>query len=147
MQFKGSIPCAPAQLTPAGRAKVAAAQARAPIALPASNNNRSASTAGADADAEGASSACTLAQHRRLLQQRFNEAEQELEEREAFVSSMQQMPVGQQLRPDAMAAMRAEAASKVQEMRQLHEQIRRLDVQLQLQRQQEEGTDEEDCGH
>lgn len=48
-------------------------------------------------------------------------------EREEFVGVMQQLG-GLQL--NQMTAMRAEAAAKVKEMRQLDEQIRGLDAQL-----------------
>lgn len=109
MQFKGNIPCA-SQLTPAGQAKVAAAAARS-----------SASMTPADA------ASSRLAKQRCALQQRFEEVEQELVEREEFVASMQQLG---RLQQDQLGAMRAEAAAKVKEMRQLDEQIKGMDRQL-----------------
>ena len=114
MQFKGHIPC-PSQLTPAGRARVAAAAARV-------NPDSPANTA-TQADAATA----RLASERAALQLRFEEAEQELAEREEFVASMQQLG---RLQPEQLGAMRAEAAAKVKEMRQLDQQIRGLDAQL-----------------
>jgi chromosome segregation ATPase len=113
MQFKGSIPSPSAQLTPAGRAKVAAVQARTPMASTALNP--------ADAAID------RIARQRAALQQRFEEVEQEVAEREEFVSSMQGLG---RLQQEQLAAMRAEAAAKVQEMRQLDGQIRSFDAQL-----------------
>jgi len=114
MQFKGNIPCA-SRLTPAGQAKVAAAAAR----------SSAGSTHSSMTPADAASS--RLAKQRCALQQRFEEVEQELVEREEFVASMQQLG---RLQQDQLGAMRAEAAAKVKEMRQLDEQIKGLDRQL-----------------
>jgi hypothetical protein len=65
MQFKGNIPCPSSQLTPAGRAKVAAAKARC--------ISSSSSSSGPAHAAVG-----RIAEHRALLQQRFEEVEQEV---------------------------------------------------------------------
>lgn len=115
MQFKGSIPCPSAQLTPAGRAKVAAAQARSMVSTGPSG------AAGRDAAVD------RVAKQRAALQARFEEVEQEVAEREEFVASMQGLG---RLQQEQLGAMRAEAAAKVQEMRQLDQQIRGLDAQL-----------------
>lgn len=64
MQFKGNIPCPSSQLTPAGCAKVAAAKARC---------ISSSSGSGPAHAAVG-----RIAEHRALLQQRFEEVEQEV---------------------------------------------------------------------
>jgi adenylate kinase len=59
-----------------------------------------------------------------LLHQRFSELADEVAEREAFVSSMQQLG---KLSTEHVNVVRSEAAAKVQEMRQLDEQIQLLD--------------------
>lgn len=103
MQFKGSIPSPSAQLTAAGRAMVSTALNPADAAID------------------------RIARQRAALQQRFEEVEQEVAEREEFVSSMQGLG---RLQQEQLAAIRAEAAAKVQEMRQLDGQIRSFDAQL-----------------
>jgi SMC interacting uncharacterized protein involved in chromosome segregation len=113
MQFKGNIPN-PSQLTPVGRAKVAAARARG-----IGTNTPTMS-------AEDAAIA-KIASRRAALQQRFEEVEQEVVEREEFVSGVRGF---RRLQQEQLSAMRAEAAAKVKEMRGLDEQIRALDAQL-----------------
>jgi adenylate kinase len=60
-----------------------------------------------------------------LLHQRFSELADEVAEREAFVSSMQQLG---KLSTEHLNVVRSEAAAKVHEMRQLDEQIKLLDT-------------------
>lgn len=120
MQFKGSVPAPSAQLTPAGRVKVAAARARCTGLMPGSLSDREQLSA-QDAAIE------RMASQRAALQQRFQEVEQEVVEREEFVAGMRGLG---RLQQEQLAAMRAEAAGKVEEMRVLDGRIRALDVQL-----------------
>lgn len=113
MQFKGNIPN-PSQLTPVGRAKVAAARARG-------------ITTNAPTMSPEDAAMARIASRRAALQQRFEEVEQEVVEREEFVSGMRGLG---RLQQEQLTAMRAEAAAKVKEMRALDEQIRLLDAQL-----------------
>jgi hypothetical protein len=113
MQFKGSVPTPSAQLTPAGRFKVAAARARCSGPMQ--------QLSAQDAAIE------RIAEQRAALQQRFQEVEQEVVEREEFVAGMRGLG---RLQQEQLGAMRAEAAGKLQEMRELDGRIRALDVQL-----------------
>lgn len=115
MQFKGSIPNA-SQLTPTGQARIAALRAR-------SSTSGGSSSAMPQADAVPV----VLAAQRAALQGRFQEVEHEIAEREEFVATMQRLG---KLQPEQMHAMRAEAAGKVQEMRQLDAEIKDLDAEL-----------------
>lgn len=116
MQFKGNIPN-PSQLTPAGRAKVAAARARCINTNPSQHSPESLQDAAIG----------KIASRRAALQQQFEEVELEVAERQQFVLSMQGLG---RLQQEQMTAMRAEAAAKVKEMRALDDQIRALDAQL-----------------
>lgn len=117
MQFNGSVPAPSAQLTPAGRVKVAAARARCTGLVPGGDRELSAQDAAIE----------RMASQRAALHQRFQEVEQEVVEREEFVAGMQGLG---RLQQEQLAAMRAEAAGKVEEMRALDGRIRALDVQL-----------------
>jgi hypothetical protein len=126
MQFKGAMPhsaAAGGALTAAGQAKVAALQRRA--VAPRGGGQHACGTH----SALQAAAAAALAARRDALQQRFQEAEHELAEREAFVAGMRGLQG--RLAPPQLQAMRAEASAKVAEMRQLDGQIRALDAQLQ----------------
>jgi hypothetical protein len=67
-----------------------------------------------------------LMRRRKMLQQRFRELAAEVEEREQFMSSMQQL---QQLKEHHVAIVRGEIAAKVRELGQLDHQISQLDRQ------------------
>lgn len=121
MQFKGSVPAPSAQLTPAGRVKVAAARARCCTGPLVPGGGDSRELLAQDAAIE------LIASQRAALQQRFQEGEQEVVEREEFVAGMRGLG---RLQQKQLAAMRAEAAGKVEEMRVLDGRIRELDVQL-----------------
>ncbi|WIA31531.1 hypothetical protein OEZ86_002422 [Tetradesmus obliquus] len=107
MQYRGSIPCSHLAGTSAG------CRQQQPHS---SSNSRSTS-----------SSSNSASGRRQLLHARFTELADEVAEREEFVSSMQQLG---KLSMEHMAVVRGEVAAKVQEMRQLDEQIKQLDTQV-----------------
>eukprot|EP00882_Tetradesmus_deserticola_P033046 GHRQ01037713.1.p1 GENE.GHRQ01037713.1~~GHRQ01037713.1.p1 ORF type:complete len:262 (+),score=73.67 GHRQ01037713.1:542-1327(+) len=103
MQYRGSIPCS----------HLAATNCKAPAGHhPQHNPNGSADC--------GSSSATS---RRRLLHDRFAELADEVADREAFVSSMQQIG---KLGTEHMNVIKSEVADKVREMKQLDEQIKLL---------------------
>eukprot|EP00775_Hariotina_reticulata_P013197 gene13197-13328_t len=67
-----------------------------------------------------------LLRRRKMLQQRFQEVAAEIEEREEFISTMQQLG---QLKEQHVAIVRGEVAAKVRELGQLDQQISQLDMQ------------------
>lgn len=109
MQYRGSVPCS--QLAAAAGSSTKAAGG--PLQQSQGGSSCSSSTS-------------STSGRRRLLHARFTELADEVAEREEFVSSMQQLG---KLSMEHAAIVRGEVAAKVQEMKQLDEQIKLLDKQ------------------
>jgi hypothetical protein len=106
MQYRGSVPCS--QLAAAAGSSTKAAGG--PL-----QQSQAGSSCSSSSPASG---------RRRLLHARFTELADEVAEREDFVSGMQQLG---KLSMEHAAIVRGEVAAKVQEMKQLDEQIKLLD--------------------
>jgi hypothetical protein len=116
MQFRGSIPCS----------QLAASSCSSSAARHHLQQQQQCSSI-------DTSSSNSAAGRRRLLLQRFAELADEVAEREAFVSSMQQL---KKLSTEHVNIVKREVAEKVQEMKQLDEQTRLLDRQSKVDAQQ-----------
>ncbi|KAF6253610.1 hypothetical protein COO60DRAFT_402084 [Scenedesmus sp. NREL 46B-D3] len=114
MQYRGSIPCS----------HLAATTCIKPVGHHLQQQQ------GFSKDCSGSSSSSSSSSatgRQRLLHERFSELADEVTDRELFVSSMQQMG---KLRTEHLIVVKSEVATKLQEMKQLDENIKLLDIQL-----------------